>query len=238
MRTAASWGKLRVSHASPSPEARKTGVALKSQWTIAALATVIGLSLGFAACGGDDNSSATSTASASASTTNTPESTASQKATATAKKTATPKATATRKSTATPADTGATIDASTPQIKECTLVSLADLTAAVGDQFTTAGTPDGDTCVFESDNSTEVDITTYDLSAYGSNVKDTFESIPVVFGDDILSSPGDEAYYDPEAGLAVLSGNIELDVDVIDPFSLTTRAATFAIADLILPKLP
>ncbi len=205
---------------------------MKSQWTIAALATVIGLSLGFAACGGDDNSSATSTASAGASTTSTPESTATRKATATPKKTATPKA------TATPADTGATIDASTPQIKECTLVSLADLTAAVGDQFTTAGTLDGDTCVFESDNSTEVDITTYDLSAYGSNVKDTFESIPVVFGDDILSSPGDEAYYDPEAGLAVLSGNIELDVDVIDPFSLTTRAATFAIADLILPKLP
>jgi hypothetical protein len=204
---------------------------LKSQWTIAALATVIGLSLTFAACGGDDNSSATSTASAGANTTSTPESTGSQTATATAKKTATPKA------TATPADTGVAIDASTPQINECTLVSLADLTDAVGNQFTTAGTLDGDTCTFDG-YSAAVTISTYDLSAYGSNVKDTFESIPTIFGDDILSSPGDEAYYDQEAGLAVLSGNIELDVNVIYPSSLTTRAAALAIADLILPKLP
>jgi hypothetical protein len=212
------------------------GVAMKNQWTIAALATVIGLSLAFAACGGDDNSSATSTASAGAGTTSTP--TVTSKATATAKKTATPKATATPKRTATPADTGATINDSTPQIKECTLVSLADLTVAVGDQFTKAGTARGDTCVFDSDNSTEADISTYDLSAYGSKVKETFESIPTIFGDDILSSPGDEAYFDQESGLAVLSGNIELDVDVINPSSTDTRAAAFAIADLVLPKLP
>ncbi len=80
-------------------------------------------------------------------------------------------------------------------------------------------------------------ISTYDLSAYGS-AKETFESIPVVFGDDILSSPGDEAYFDQQAGLAVLSGNIELDADVIDPSSLDTRDAAFAIAGVVLPKLP
>jgi hypothetical protein len=86
--------------------------------------------------------------------------------------------------------------------------------------------------------STEADISTYDLSAYGSSVKDIFESIPTIFGDDILSSPGDEAYFDQESGLGVLSGNIELDVDVIDPNSTDTHAAAFAIADLVLPKLP
>jgi hypothetical protein len=86
--------------------------------------------------------------------------------------------------------------------------------------------------------STEADISTYDLSAYGSNVKETFESIPTIFGDDILSSPGDEAYFDQQSGLGVLSGNIELDVDVIDPSSTDTHAAAFAIADLALPNLP
>jgi hypothetical protein len=74
--------------------------------------------------------------------------------------------------TATPADTGVTIDASTPQINECMIVSLADLTDAVGDQFTNAGKLAGDTCTFDG-YSTAVTISTYDLSAYGSSVQET-----------------------------------------------------------------
>jgi hypothetical protein len=211
---------------------------MKIRWMIVPIATAIGLSLAFAACGGDDNSSASSTATATTGTTSTPEPTATHKATATAKNTATPKKTATPKNTATPGGTGASINDSTPQINECGVINLTDLTAAAGDQFTKAGTLDKDICTFEGDNSTHATIATHDLSAYGSSVKDIFESIPVVFGDDILSSPGDEAYYDTDTGLSVLSGNIELDVDVTKPDGTRNRDAAFAIADLVLPKLP
>ena len=200
---------------------------MKTRWMIVPMATVIGLSLAFAACGGDDNRSTSSTATASAGTTNTPGETATHNATATAEKTSTPKAT--------PTLAGTNHDLSTPDITECDLVKPDNLGLLANDRFGN-GSQVGDACTFTGVAGTIVTIQTLNL---GATAKDTFEGVAITFGDDLLSAPGDEAYYDTDLGLAILKGNIELDIYVNDAVDSTrNRASALAVSDVALPNLP
>jgi hypothetical protein len=209
------------------------------RWILASLAATLVL-LTVAACGGDDNSSSTS-ASATATATSSGDSPDDSE---TAKPTSTTKKTATAKTTATPEDTGEVtetpqFDDTTPEINECDLVTLDDISVAVGEAFTEAGTLSGDSCSYDGAAGTNVELTTFNLSAYGGgSEKEFFESFASIFDVEILDSPGDEAYYGDTIGLSILNGKYELDVVLTAAGGSSDRTATFAIADKALPNMP
>jgi hypothetical protein len=186
--------------------------------------------VGFA-CGDDDDSSSPS---GSATPSATPES----DETRTPRPSRTPKKPATAKATDTPISTFE-FDVSTPEIDECELISLGELTAATGEDFSRPGTLDADTCFLDGADGTFVDITTVNLSAYGEGAEqDSFEEYARIFDVEILDSPGDEAYYVDDFGVSVLSGKYELDVSVYRPDGAVDREAAFAVAETAVRNIP
>jgi hypothetical protein len=140
---------------------------------------------------------------------------------------------ATNTTPATPATTAAF---STAGIDECALVSPTDLTRITGAHFANPGSAVGDLCTFVGDGPTQVGIQTYDL---GLSAKLIFEAAPTGNNFPILSSPGDEAYWQDLTGAAVLSGHIELTAYVVRPGSgPLDRDASFAVAAAAIAKLP
>jgi hypothetical protein len=210
---------------------------MKLRWLIAPIAASLVL-LAFAACGGDDDNASTSaSASATATATDSSDETKTPKPSTSAKKTATPKPTD-EDGTATPDDTGTLPDDTTPEINECDLLTTDELDAALNGTFDD-GELSGDTCTFTGDNGTSVDVSTFDLSAYGEgNEKEIFETFASIFEVDILDSPGDEAYYDDTIGLSVLHGHYELDVVVTLGDGSSNKDATFALAEKALDRMP
>jgi hypothetical protein len=199
------------------------------------IALLAALALTFAACGDDDDAASTSP-SPSVSATATEDAPGDSD---TPKPSSTPKKTATTRPTDVPTETP--VDA-TPEIDECALVTLDELADATGDVFTQEGAPDSfdpDTCYFDGDAGTLVEITTYDLSGTGADATEEFEFVADLLELDLLDSPGDEAYYDEDLGLAVLvEGQYELDVYVSDADDNILREPAFAIGEAAVARWP
>lgn len=124
---------------------------------------------------------------------------------------------------------------STAGIDECALVSPTDLTRITGAHFANPGTAVRDLCTFVGDGPTQVGIQTYDL---GVSARDVFEAVPTQNSFPILSSPGDEAYWQDQTGANVLSGHVEITAYVLRPGNgLLDRDASFAVAAAAITKL-
>lgn len=207
---------------------------MNGRWIVAPLVAAL-LLFTLPACGDDDSSpSSTATASATATEDSSAE-TKTPKPSATQKKTATPRV------TDEPTDTGEVVDDSTPEIDECELVTPDDITSATGEQYSEdgeAGFSVPDTCFFDGEDGGSVEISVYNLAAYGESAKEFFELFVDVFGVELLDEPGDEAYYAEATGIAVLDGDYEIEIFVQDGAFEPNRDASFALADVAPGNMP
>lgn len=213
---------------------------------LATLASILVL-VAVAACGDDDNSPSTSaSASASASAAATasggaPADSATPEGTTAPQETAPPDENTTPKDTGEPAETPEDGDDSTPEIDECGLLSPDDITDATDEQYLEAGQAVDsypDECVFEGEDGGSVEVSVYDLTAYGPDAKAVFEMFADADQLQLLGEPGDEAFYDETRGIAVLDGNYEIDIFVQNGDGDPNRDASFALAEVALGNMP